>query len=603
MKLQITILFVIITISLVKYQYYFMLLLFIYLNESELKYFYRDVRTLRSSSVSCAVKDAGNIKFDRIVLLYDDNLLESLVKQYENRNDQMDYEIYDEMVIIENFANGLNKGMVLLKCFEHFLIIYLKTEFKYDIGYDGLERSFFVEFVHADFVNADFELDTKNFSKEYKSMIKMNQEDIPYFYFYNKDKKYNQEDNKTTTDRMKTLLFLAGALIKNIYCIEKENTKGFFLTLNINDKNKVLTSSLNALSRFQDSIPITYEIPESFKHIMTRNKETVKIIRECDIAAKTDDSILLLGETGTGKELFARGIHKASYRNQKEFIALNCGAIPKDLLESELFGHIKGAFTGSFDKQGLFEAAKGGTVFLDEIGELPFDIQSKLLRVIQEKKFRKVGSTKEIDFNARIISATNVHLLNVLDKKFRSDLYYRISTHVMKIPSLAQRGKEDVDYLIEYFLNSLYENQPDNYKVILNDNARNLLVEYNWPGNIRQLESVLKRAYSIAIYEDKDIDEDIIKLAIDFDPSKDNFPLKGIISTVTDEYSPKTDNSFKSLFSVNIFDGFELKQFLEVIEIEYIKSALQKAKTQKAAGDLIGYSQQLLNNKIKKFKL
>jgi two-component system response regulator HydG len=212
-------------------------------------------------------------------------------------------------------------------------------------------------------------------------------------------------------------------------------------------------------------------------------KQTLSIV---DRVAPTHASILILGESGTGKELIARRIHAKSERSSSNFIAINCGAITESLLESELFGHEKGAFTGAVStKKGLVETADGGTLFLDEIGEMPLSLQAKLLRFLQEGDFYRVGGKESIHVNVRILSATNRDLESeVRAGKFREDLYYRLNTISVKSPSLRER-KEDLGALMEYFSPGILS--------MITPEATDCLVRYSWPGNIRELQNTVER--------------------------------------------------------------------------------------------------------------
>jgi len=209
--------------------------------------------------------------------------------------------------------------------------------------------------------------------------------------------------------------------------------------------------------------------------------------------AQTDSTVLITGESGTGKELVARAIHDNSLRAAKPLVIVNCGAIPSELLEAELFGHVKGAFTGATqNRQGRFEMANGGTIFLDEIGELPMHLQVKLLRVLQTRQFESVGSSRTIDVDVRIIAATNRDLeAAVAKREFREDLYYRLCVIPARVPALRER-KSDVPMLIEYFLKRF--NQLTSSKVdAIEGRILDALVAYDWPGNVRELENLMER--------------------------------------------------------------------------------------------------------------
>lgn len=226
-------------------------------------------------------------------------------------------------------------------------------------------------------------------------------------------------------------------------------------------------------------------------------------------AAETSVTIMLRGESGTGKELFAHAIHNASSRSNGKFIRVNCAAIPESLLESELFGYVEGAFTGAKQggRKGLFEEAKGGTVLLDEIGEMHMNMQSKLLRVIEEKEIIRIGDNKTIPTDVRIIAATNRDLeAAIREKRFRGDLFYRLNVYPILIPSLRDR-KEDIPKLIKILIQKYNMEYGRNVKGI-SDECVKILVGYSWPGNVRELENVIARAIINMDYTDTIIDRD-----------------------------------------------------------------------------------------------
>jgi TyrR family helix-turn-helix protein/PAS domain S-box-containing protein len=228
-------------------------------------------------------------------------------------------------------------------------------------------------------------------------------------------------------------------------------------------------------------------------HIVTNSGKIKSILEFCKKVAPTDSNILILGESGTGKSVLAQYIHRMSRRINGPFLAINCAAIPEELLESELFGYAKGAFTGAskLGKEGLIEAANGGTLFLDEIGEMPLSVQAKLLQVIQEKQFIPVGSNKIKKVDIRIMAATNKNLSDMVkDKAFREDLFYRLNVIDIHLPPLSER-KEDIVPLIYNFLNKF--NQKYNENKVISDECLNILIHYSWPGNIRQLENLMER--------------------------------------------------------------------------------------------------------------
>ncbi len=229
---------------------------------------------------------------------------------------------------------------------------------------------------------------------------------------------------------------------------------------------------------------------EFLSGIVGVSKPFKEMMAMLDKIAPTDATVLLTGESGTGKEIIARAIHYKSERADKDFVAVNCAAIPKDLLESELFGHVKGAFTGAVrDKKGKFELAEGGTLFLDEISELNIELQAKLLRVLQERVVEPVGSEKKIDIDVRVIAATNVNLKErVAQGKFREDLFYRLNVIPLHLPSLRER-KEDIPVLVDAFLAKFAKAR----KVTVDEKLLARLEEYPWHGNIRELENLIER--------------------------------------------------------------------------------------------------------------
>jgi formate hydrogenlyase transcriptional activator len=217
-------------------------------------------------------------------------------------------------------------------------------------------------------------------------------------------------------------------------------------------------------------------------------------LQQAQTVAPTDSTVLILGETGTGKELIARAIHNLSARRDRALVKINCAAIPTGLLESELFGHEKGAFTGAIlQRVGRFELANGGTLFLDEVGDIPLELQPKLLRVLQEHEFERLGSTKTLRVNVRIVAATNSNLPQmVAEKQFRSDLFYRLNVFPIVIPPLRER-REDISLLVRYFVQKYARRMKKKVETIP-ASAMKALSKYNWPGNVRELENFIERA-------------------------------------------------------------------------------------------------------------
>jgi DNA-binding NtrC family response regulator len=263
---------------------------------------------------------------------------------------------------------------------------------------------------------------------------------------------------------------------------------------------QVVRNALNQRQLMRENLLLKRELGKDydFSSVIGQDPTLLELIEEVKKIADTKSNVLLLGETGTGKELFARVIHHNSSRRDMPFIPINCSVIPENLLESELFGHRKGAFTGAMtSRKGLFEEADGGTVFLDEIGEISPLLQTKLLRVLEDQLIRPVGSTRSTKVNLRFIAATNRDLeAAVRDGRFREDLYYRINTITLRIPPLRER-KQDIPLLVKHFLDRYsaeFQKKVDG----LSDAALAKMSEYNWPGNVRELINVLERAILIS---------------------------------------------------------------------------------------------------------
>jgi two-component system response regulator PilR (NtrC family) len=267
----------------------------------------------------------------------------------------------------------------------------------------------------------------------------------------------------------------------------------------IDDLKALIQQALNKKGIKKEDAQFIKEVEDavSFGRMIGKSKEILKVYALINKVAATSANILLLGESGTGKELAAMAIHENSQRSNRPFVTINCGGIPENLLESELFGYMKGSFTGAHaDKPGLFEMAGGGTVFLDEIGDLPPLLQVKLLRVVQEKTFRRIGSSEDIRVDVRIISATNRNLAGkVTDGSFREDLFYRLNVIPVHLPPLRER-KEDIPVLAKHFI--------EKYSKEFNKEIRNislyaleLLMQYQFPGNIRELENIIERSVAL----------------------------------------------------------------------------------------------------------
>ncbi|RMD92061.1 MAG: sigma-54-dependent Fis family transcriptional regulator [Calditrichaeota bacterium] len=326
----------------------------------------------------------------------------------------------------------------------------------------------------------------------------------------------------------------------------------------------------------------------SYDYIIGNSPAIQEVCKMIGRVAASDANVLLVGESGTGKELVARAIYQHSHRANKPFLAVNCAAIPETLLESELFGYEKGAFTGATKRKiGKFQQADGGTIFLDEIGDMSLSTQAKLLRVLQEGTFERLGGDETIKVDVRIIAATNQNLEKLIEeKKFREDLYYRIRVITINLPPLRMR-KEDLPELIDYFLAkhcALLNHEP----VTLAEETMALLQEYDWPGNVRELENVLKRA--ILLSKGNVITPDIIK--------DDLRPVGGDVraqSSHPDQIIPE---------DLERYHGHLYETVMNRVEKELISVALQRVGgNQVQAARLLGISRVMLHDRIEKYNI
>jgi PAS domain S-box-containing protein len=269
----------------------------------------------------------------------------------------------------------------------------------------------------------------------------------------------------------------------------------FTRTMFIDITEKVLMEQEQARLKAQNKyLQEEIKLNHNFEEIISKSKNFHKILQQIEQVASTDATVLITGESGTGKELIARAVHNISNRNRRPLIKVNCATLPANLIESELFGHERGAFTGAMEKKiGRFELADGGTIFLDEIGELPVELQAKLLRVLQEGEFERLGNPRTMKVNVRIIAATNRNLQQAIqNKEFREDLFYRLNVFPIVTPSLRER-KEDIPLLVKHFIRK-YEGKMGKKINDVQPEVIDALMEYDWPGNIRELENLIERA-------------------------------------------------------------------------------------------------------------
>jgi two-component system response regulator PilR (NtrC family) len=348
----------------------------------------------------------------------------------------------------------------------------------------------------------------------------------------------------------------------------------------IEDLTTLIREALNKKGIKKDDAQFIKEVEDAvcFGDMIGKSKEMLKVYSTINKVAGTTANILILGESGTGKELVAKAIHESSPRKGMPFLIINCGGIPETLLESELFGYIKGSFTGAhMDKPGLFEAASGGTIFLDEIGDLPSILQVKLLRVVQEKTFRRIGGTEDIKVDVRIISATNQNLsVQVKEGTFREDLYYRLNVIPIQLPPLRER-KDDIPILAKHFIEKYSQEFSKEIRNI-SIYALELLMDYQFPGNIRELENIIERSVAL-------------------ETSNIILPENLILSEGLEEAQPLTE--------FHISDkGILLDDELENIERQWIRKALEKSRGSKIkAAELLHITADALRKRIRKLKI
>ena len=322
--------------------------------------------------------------------------------------------------------------------------------------------------------------------------------------------------------------------------------------------------------------------PHKFANIIGSSSAMMAVFDLIQTIAPTNSTVLITGESGTGKELVARAIHAGSSRSDRPFVAVNCGALPDTLLDSELFGHMRGAFTGAdTNKKGLLEVAEKGTIFLDEIGEMSTMVQVKLLRVLQERKFRRLGGTEEVEANIRIIAATNRDLSKMVAAgDFREDLFYRINVIPVKLPALRER-QEDIQALAEHFVERFAEQMKKDLHGI-SGAALSCLRNYEWPGNVRELENAIERAVAL---------ERTPSVLLDSLPEA----VRAACAPSLTAAAPVEDT---------LADGFDLEQHVQGIEREYIMEALRRSNgVKKNAAELLGLSFRQFRYLLKKYNI
>ena len=361
---------------------------------------------------------------------------------------------------------------------------------------------------------------------------------------------------------------------------------------------QIVSSALNLKSTSQSMADI------QSSNLQGKSAVFQRMMKKAFKLSKSQAPIFICGESGTGKELVANFIHEQGPRAKGPFIAVNCGAIPAELMESEFFGHKKGSFTGAIsDKDGFFQAANGGTLFLDEVADLPLDMQVKLLRAIQEKKVRPIGDSKEVPVDVRILSATHKNLQKAVQQNiFRQDLFYRLNVIQLDIPPLRDR-QEDIVELTHVILEKLQKEYQ--YGAIeLSDSAKYELLHYHYPGNVRELENILERAFALCD-EGEIIDAEALGLhqakageSIPMEVSEVETPLVKHI-----DQNPSATNTSRHLEDYSL-DQYNLDEYMEKVEKEVIEKALESTRWNKtAAAKKLGITFRALRYKLKKLNL
>lgn len=359
--------------------------------------------------------------------------------------------------------------------------------------------------------------------------------------------------------------------------------------------DEILLTIHNALAKESESsenktavLPVKKQITKTgFEYVEGVSETAKKIMQYVDVVAPTTLSVIIHGESGTGKEYVAKLIHKKSNRSNKPFVSIDCGALSKELAASELFGHIKGSFTGAIaDKTGQFVYAEGGTIFLDEIGNLTYEIQIQLLRAIQERRIRKIGSNQDVEIDVRIIVATNEDLQDAVKRgDFREDLYHRLNEFKIIVPSLRDRG-EDIDLFAQHFL-ELANNELNKEVADFEEDVKQIFRRYSWPGNLRELRNVIRRA--VLLTPGKFVKKETLPHEIIFEKREES---NAAVNTISNNNNPQAEQPS------------DLKSLAEKTERELIIQTLIKVNYNKSkAATLLKIDRKTLYNKMKLYKI
>ncbi|UCD56855.1 MAG: sigma-54-dependent Fis family transcriptional regulator [Candidatus Hydrogenedentota bacterium] len=392
---------------------------------------------------------------------------------------------------------------------------------------------------------------------------------------------------KTMSSELPVIIMTAYGEVKTAVEAMKLGAENYVTKpLDMEELRILASRAIEKRSLIKENIQLRAELDSRFNisDFIGQSAKMQDIFRLIEHVAATNTTVLVTGESGTGKELVARAIHSKSARHLKPFVVVNCAALSEHLLESELFGHVKGAFTGAhIDRRGRFELADGGTLFLDELALMSIPLQGKLLRVLQEKEFEPVGGTRTIRVDVRIIGATNKDLERLLEEKgLREDLYYRLNVVEIHLPPLRER-REDVPLLVDHCISKLYRELGKNVRGV-SDEVIKSLTEYSWPGNVRELENVIERAMVLG-------KSDVLGI--------ENFPSQIM------EQRGQTDSRESFFNGLRLTDdGISLMETVEEIEKRLIREALERTGGNKTkAAELLGVTRKIMRYKTEKYGL
>lgn len=513
-----------------------------------------------------------NIELNRLIMAKRENQTQQLLTSNDGNKTKLQPTLLtNHGAIDKSIIDSLDSDVVLLD--KNFNIVHMNktAEHSYGKNLDDVIGTSYLT-LHLRSIEQDM---AKNLDKVLKTGKELNIREL----------KLTSPENITHFfDQSCTPIIDEDGSIQGVLSISKDVTKRVNKEVQYKESEKMLEELTQELDIKEDKIrrlQTTLGERYHFHNLIGKNYLMQNVYNLIDRVSQTDSTILITGETGTGKELVARAIHYNSLRNDQNLVAVNCAALPETLLESELFGHVKGSFTGAIrDKKGKFELADKGTIFLDEIGELSTLTQVKLLRVLQERQIERVGGEKSIRVDIRIIAATNQDLLELIEKgKFRKDLFYRLNIISIRLPSLKERA-DDIPQLVDHFIEKFNNRFNKNISGISSSVLRKLM-SYSWPGNIRELEGVIEKAVLLEEYDT------IENIELTTDHAENPHLLPSPLNTEPD------------ISSYN-----DIQEHLDSIEKEYFIKAFKKYKGKISdIAESTGLNRRTILNKMKKFSI